>query len=350
LWWTHALLLGLFAWVLVMNRVAWIDFAKWFVIALMPEAVLGIWQFLVQKIDGSTIFGVAPLRAWMNGASVVEYGEYRILRAYAGFPHPNVLGGWLALGLALIPELIRQARATWEKYAWIMCDAVCMMALVFSFSRGAWLAAFVGGVIASYFAWKQATKAAREGLLLAWLLVVIVATLTATLQWDAVRTRFTGSERLERWSMEQRVTSLQDGVQAWQRHPVIGWGAGASLVGVSALNHPLAPLMARLTADGEWETWRAPLEPPHVVPLMMLVELGALGFLAVLVLFGIFIRFLIRTKRMVPALSVLAIGVVLAMTDHYLWSLWAGMSLLAVMTASMTLLDPEKKNGPSQHA
>src|SRR3989344_9044672 len=99
LWWTHVLLLALFAWTLWRKEVTRAEISAWVVMALVPHELLGIWQFLEQSVHGSTLLGIADQRAWVRGTSVVEYGEIRLLRAYGGFSPPNEFGGWLAAGL-----------------------------------------------------------------------------------------------------------------------------------------------------------------------------------------------------------------------------------------------------------
>ncbi|HWQ99312.1 MAG TPA: hypothetical protein VN397_00500, partial [Candidatus Methylomirabilis sp.] len=99
LWWSHAVILGLFACTLVRAEVEATSVMRWFVLSLIPHAALGVWQFARQDIIGSTLLGIATQHPWTSGVSVVEHGLYRVLRAYGGFPHPNVFGGWLAVGL-----------------------------------------------------------------------------------------------------------------------------------------------------------------------------------------------------------------------------------------------------------
>src|SRR3989344_6023071 len=128
LWWTHVLLLALFAWTLWRKEVTRAEISAWVVMALVPHALLGI----------------ADQRAWVRGTSVVEYGDIRLLRAYGGFSHPNVFGGWLAAGLLCVPTLVAAAQTVREKFCWIGCASLFMMALVFTLSRGVWIAAVVG--------------------------------------------------------------------------------------------------------------------------------------------------------------------------------------------------------------
>jgi O-antigen ligase len=337
LWWAHAFVLSAFAWTLWKNAVSRNEFASWFIIALMPHVLLGIWQFLEQKIDGSSWVGMATQRAWTRGVSVVEYGEYRVLRAYGGFPHPNVFGGWLAAGLTLLSSVIAASRSEKERYAWIGSGALLMMALIFTFSRGAWIAALVGVVTAFLWQWKSADKLGREGLKVGGLLMFAIAALTITSQWEAIATRFQGSERLEKWSVEQRVSSVKDGWDAFMHRPLFGWGPGAALKGIEQLGREAPPALGTFTADGSFTIFHAPLEPPHAAPLAAAVEMGAIGVLTILGLIAMLLWHFFKTKQLISAAPVIAIAVILSATDHYLWTLWAGHALVFILLLILVL-------------
>lgn len=328
LWGAHALLLAAFAWTLWEQQVNRHELMGWFVLSLMPHAVLGLWQFLVQQIDATSILGIAGQRAWTAGTSVVEFGEYRLLRAYGGFPHPNIFGGWLAVGIALLPELIRVTQNMRDKFLWIACLLLCGMALVFTFSRGAWLAAFIGCLLAFGIAWKRSmTEDQRGAIRLSFLMFVLVTTFSISSQFEAIGSRFVASERLERWSIEQRTTAFQKGFEAFMQRPVVGWGPGAVLMGISAVTPELASSTVGLTPEGSWVRWRASLEPPHMAPFVALLELGVIGLGMIIASVFFLLRYLLRTHQFMEMLPLLTVAGVLGVTDHYFWSLWAGQVL-----------------------
>lgn len=325
LWWSHVLILAAFAWVLWRNRVSAHVLAAWFVIALVPHALIGVWQFATQHVSASTVLGIAEQLSWQSGVSVVETTIERVLRAYGGFPHPNIFGAWLVVAMVLLPNIIRRSGSVVRQQAWIICSALLAMALVLTLSRGAWIAAAVGGTVAFIAAWKKCASGKQQAALLAALVAVIaIVGCAAYVERDAVLTRFQSSARLEQWSIEQRTSSLKDGLAAWQQRPLTGWGPGAALMGIIAIR-PASPV--------------AP-EPPHIIPLVAAVETGILGLLSFIALAGLLIWHLIRTKRFIAALPVLFAMGVLMLTDHFLWTLWAGQALLIILILLVLDVDP----------
>ena len=109
-WWIHFFLLTVFAWTLIRARVSSRTVATWFVISLLPHAFLGIWQYASQEIVAMTWFGIAAQDPSVAGVSVVEAGPMRVLRAYGGFPHPNIFGGWLAMGYWRLSSRVRHVQ------------------------------------------------------------------------------------------------------------------------------------------------------------------------------------------------------------------------------------------------
>ncbi|MFA6504302.1 MAG: hypothetical protein WCT54_05265, partial [Patescibacteria group bacterium] len=151
MWWIQIILLASFFIVLLRADVNPRKVAFWFVIALIQHALLAIWQFATQTVVGSSLLGMSTQLPIDLGVSVVQTSAGRFLRAYGGFPHPNILGGWMAVGLLIVltsfpllrggkdrPRSAAEDRGLWS------VEAVFTLALFYSFSRSAWLAAAVG--------------------------------------------------------------------------------------------------------------------------------------------------------------------------------------------------------------
>ncbi len=308
-WWSHVILLTAFAWTLISHRVPAISIAIWFILSLIPHAALGIWQFWSQHIFASTLLGIASQFPADSGVSVVETAQYRILRVYGGFPHPNIFGAWLAVGLTLVVALSSRWKTGWKIYVTSACAILFSAALVLTFSRGAWLAAIVGIVIAVVLSYR------KIGRLLPFCIAATVI-LVAFWQWDAVVTRFTPSARLESWSLTQRSSAIKDGLTAWRAHPLVGWGPGAGLVGISVARTIPSPV---------------PLEPPHAVPLVILLETGIVGVVASAILLWMLLRSLFFQRQLLESLSLLGVTGILALTDHTLWTFWPGQGLLMII-------------------
>src|SRR3989339_185560 len=78
-----------------------------FLTGAVVQAILGIWQFLSQSSFACKWLGLASHDPAVPGTSVIETlsGE-RWLRAYGGLDHPNILGGYLVVGLLFLFMLL----------------------------------------------------------------------------------------------------------------------------------------------------------------------------------------------------------------------------------------------------
>jgi|GEM_PF-515097 len=357
-WWLQATLLLSFFVTLLRAEVPWRSLISWTVIALIPHAVLAVMQFFWQSIPAVKWLGMSAQDPAMPGVSVVENATSRILRAYGGFPHPNILGGWMAVGLLTTLTLctspialnatgegcqkspFRQSRSTrWEKGVWGI-EGLFTLALFYSFSRGAWLAAAAGIVTLVVITLVCHSPAVLRGnpekkhlmdprfrkddKIVKYVIPVILFLTLTVIHRDLVFTRLdVQGDRLEQKSVVTRMQSLRDGVRVFQTYALFGTGPNGEL-----------PALAQLDRVAKSP---APLEPPHMVWLLMLVNFGTVGALFVL---GFALSVLRRLLEVWPKidfeLRVLLLGLipawmVLATLDHYLWSLWSGLALSAIM-------------------
>lgn len=319
-WWIQ---IGfLFAWTRTMKQSAlpWTSVATWFVLSLLPHAALGFVQYAMQRVEASTFLGIAQHLAETPGTSVVEHGVYRVLRIYGGFPHPNVFGGWLAIGimttllLAAVSQMRRQALFS------IFASAAFSVALLLTYSRSAWIAAVVGAI--TLFIYLFRSKLLSQFFWVAVASCTIAVGIVGYTQIDHILARSDTVSRLESQSVNARVQSLQNGRSLFQSHALIGTGPNGVL-------HALA-------ASLDIAKTTQPLEPPHNVFLLALAELGVIGTLLVICIIGYAKRMRVVSSWL-PMFVYVAPLLVIGFFDHYLWSLWAGASLVftAYLLASL---------------
>lgn len=294
-----------------------------FVVGLIPAALLG-WD---QVIAGSSFpqkwLGLAGHDAATLGQSVVESaaGE-RTLRAYGPFPHPNVFGGFLAVGLWALAVLASRLRDHARRHHLALPAMLLAATLVITFSRGAWLAAALSlGFVVAALMWHGRLRA-HAGLPLIWasLLALVITMLVFHTQ---LFTRFTPGARLEARSLAERSASYREAPEAFAISPVTGVGPSLYTLALSTFR-PGAPAYE--------------YQPVHNAFLLYLVEVGLVGLFASLPFLrrgwkavnGIHVR-----SERVFALSGTVLLITLGLFDHYLWSLWAGLSLAAVAGASV---------------
>jgi O-antigen ligase len=332
LWWGNILVLVLFFFSLWIADLKKETLIFWFVLSVLPHAVIGLVQYYSQDAIGSTILGMAVHHPWIAGTSVVEHGLYRVLRAYGGFPHPNILGGWLAVVITMLPFLVPVQKNSFGRIFVLLAGVFLSAGLVFSFSRSAWIAAIIGLIASCCWLWRSLDEVDRLRLISCFIIVIASIGVCVVMSWDDVNARFHPEEnRLEMWSLVSRSRASKEGMEAFADRQITGWGQGSSL---------LASVISRTPQLKEHPSLLlVEPEPAHNIPQVILVEMGLFGFLAIIALLialyracSIHWKFRLLDRAWTiwiphPLLIVLA---TLACFDHYLWTTWAGQSLLMV--------------------
>ena len=293
---------GVFVWVLQREQIRLTDLALWFSISLIPHALLGMFQFAVQFGFDQKWLGLSALDPATKGTAVILNEGVRYLRAYGGFPHPNIFGGYLALAL-LGMAYFWSTFSDWVRRFSVYHLPLLAMALALTASRSAWLV-FVFGSIALFVT--PSKRSAVEGSRRLWLAIFLPFVLTLAIFPFLVRPVSAPNQgAAEAQSVNERVVALQQVPSVFARHPFFGTGQGA-----------LVPVL--ITAG------QKPLLP-HVVPVMALLELGLVGFASLLIALG---RFRWDWRRV----SIVSVVIwPLLLLDHYLWSYWSGHILLAII-------------------
>lgn len=294
-----------------------------FVAGLIPAAVLGWEQVLAGSSFPQKWLGLALHDAAVPGQSVVESlsGE-RTLRAYGPLPHPNAFGGFLGVGLWALAVMAFRLRDHARRH-WLAVPAMLLAAtLVITFSRGAWIAAaLAAGFGVAALLWHGRLRA-HTGIPLIW--ATLFALLVTLLAFHTqLFTRFTPGARLEARSLAERSASYREAPEVLALSPFAG--AGPSLYTLALADvRPGAPAYA--------------YQPVHNAFALYLAEVGLLGALLVIPLLRrgwTSVRAIpVRSER-IFAFSGLILLIALAAFDHYLWSLWAGLSLAAVVGAAI---------------
>ncbi len=366
-WWIQVILLAAFFVTLFRTKVEPVKVASWFVLSLVPHALLAIWQFATQTVIGSSWLGMSPQNPADLGVSVVQTSVGRFLRAYGGFPHPNILGGWMATGLLIALWLnITPLKLRGGKGVIWLIEGLFTLALFYSFSRSAWLAVAVGlallvilNVGEGYAKLKNLGESAKltnskRRLLSLAIPIILFATLTIVHR-DLVLTRADiQSSRLEQKSIVTRIQTLRDGIGVFQAVPLFGTGPNSELPVLATLKkHWIEEDSIRIAALGQFpghpNSWNAdeyvrsrmatigPLEPPHMVWLLILVNFGIAGSLFI---FG-FGLYLLRsvlnkwrsldTHNKILIITLFSFYFLVSSLDHYPWSLWSGQALSALV-------------------
>jgi len=293
------------------------------------SAGLGIWQFLNQAALANKWLGLAEHRGADLGASVIEamgadgIGE-RWLRAYGSLDHPNILGGFLTIGIFfLIGLIIIRERAddspsifngkTFKFINWLFLS-VLTVGLFFSFGRSAWLALAVGLVVMTFFIITRSGLKPQKGLAEAILVMGILLLILFSQYQNLIAVRLSGSSRLENRSSSERLISYQESWQIIKKYWLLGVGPGNYTY---ALNQ---------TLPGQVSYY---YQPAHNVFLLVWSEIGLGGILFFIgIIIFIFARLFNSDRKFgflgYNMIAVLAALAVIMFFDHWLFSLHFG--------------------------
>lgn len=278
-------------------------------IGLCLHALVGIAQVLRQGPLG--LPGEMTLPASSVGASIVVFGSTRWLRAYGLTLHPNILGGYLAIGLLLALPLLDRRR--WQLAWWLL-----LLGLLLSFSRSAWLAlALALPALAGWLAWRQPVLRRPLGITLAGAALIVLVCGVALARPFQSRLH-PAAVAAERRSLSERAEMIGVAQDLIWRRPLLGVGAGNFPLAMRGAGTPVAPQYV------------------HNLPLLLAAELGIAGGVLWLWLWLAPIG-LLRLRwpgadqwLMVLSGAWLALGVV-GLWDSYPWALPSGLLLTMLL-------------------
>lgn len=315
----------LYAWVAWPPRWAWTGFG----LLLIVQGAVGVLQFALQGPIGLPVLNEIAPYPTEAGASVIEASGQRWLRAYGLTPHPNVLGGYLAMMLCWVAGAWLESP---QRRRWLLIPLGLGAAGVFvSFSRSAWLGLAVGtayavGALRPWHALSALPPAQRRW----WLWIAAGAggllLILAFVFQDLLITRFFRlGNPLESASIQERI---RDAGQAWmliRNRPLRGVGTGTYV----------ESLWAWANATGR--TFPA-FQHVHNVPLLAAAELGVAGA-------GLWLWFVVApsidglqragdprgsSSLRIGVGAAFAVALVVSMTDYYLYlptTLWPALYL-----------------------
>lgn len=305
-----------------------------FVLGLVVPSLLGVYQAIFGTSPSSSLFGLAPHDAATAGASVVETFSVRWLRAYGSFQHPNIFGGYLAVGLFAIFLFPRWYRSREYKNLSYVLSALFAVVLVLTYSRSAWLAFALSFLITGWMLFTHHRVEMRRVVPLG-LIITVMVFLTVSLFAQPVFTRFDSTARLESKSIDERL----EGVEQWQTvMSEDGKTTGRVIDGVGVGNYVVA-----LEESFPGRQVYA-YQPVHNVYMLILSEVGIMGAIFILLWLASMDRYNYAQIPRVSAVGALAMGntlLIIGFFDHYIWSLWPGLALLAfVMAMTLRLSEP----------
>lgn len=220
------------------------------VAGLVLQTCLGIGQVITQGPVG--LPGELALPPHQMGAAVLVVSGRPWLRAYGLTFHPNVLGGYLVVGLLISLPLLerRWMRPLW----WLLATG-----LLITFSRSAWLAAAVVlPLLAGWLAWRRPEL--RRGLVVTLGGAAVIGLVAAGVLGRHAASRFRPSATVaESRSLRERGELTDFAFSLIGERPLVGVGAGNFVLAAGRAERPMEA------------------QPVHNVPLLLAAEISVLG-------------------------------------------------------------------------
>lgn len=285
-------------------------------LAILVQAVIALAQVAGQSSVGLAVLGEHAVTPATAGASVVASADgTRFLRGYGLADHPNVLGGILAAGglaVGLASIRLRAPRAILPAAVVI----VASVALFVTFSRSAWLAAAVGGLVAVAMlaARRDGAAVRRVGVLGAISAAGVLLVAIPLAPYLATRLEPGRDDvALEARSVDERAALATAAMRVVAAHPITGVGAGVLPTAIRAAEPDFA----------------FSYQPAHLVPLTVAAEVGLAGGAAWIVaaVAAWILAWRVRrtwTRELVAASAAVAALTVVSLFDYYPWTFPAG--------------------------
>lgn len=328
IFWADSKSLALYAWhwllegagLFLVLQIIKVDIVKlvWaFVLAALIQGGLGVWQFLSQSTFASKWLGMALHDPSASGTFVVETALRRWLRAYGSLPHPNILASFLTVAMFFTIWLYQKIDYGLKKIILPIIFIFLSLGLCVTFSKsviGSFLIVLILWWVFS-FVFKQ-SKEAKIDLLKFTFIFLVTAVIFGAVFWEPVSTRIVGQERLEIKSTSERINYIGQAWQLIKSSPLLGVGLG---------NYTLA---VHNEINPDLQSWD--YQPVHNIYLLILTELGVIGFL----IFSVFIFYILfsiiynfrngKIPRNIVFGLALCILLAVGFFDHYLWTLYFG--------------------------
>jgi O-antigen ligase len=315
--------IGLF-WLVVSTKYDKQKLVNVFIASAAAQAILGVYQFLVQATFASKFLGMARHLPMDIGDSVITATNgVRWLRAYGSLDHPNIFGGLMAIALLmmLIKKGVSQSEEAHSKtsldsvfYYIIIFILTC--GLFFSFSRAAWIG-FGGGSLAFilfFFTRRRASACSpsRETFVKGGGAAVVVFILLACIFHNLISARALNGTWTENKSINDRLSAYKVDAEILKSNWFLGVGVG---------NYGLA--VQNKFAGLSYNDY----QPMHNVYLLIYSEIGIIGFVCFCSLFIYFMYVAWKTGD-IGNMTVIMSILIMFLFDHWWWSLHFGLLFL----------------------
>jgi O-antigen ligase len=285
------------------------------------QTIFAIIQFFTQTVPANKWLGLAHQSPEIIGVPIIENTE-RTLRAFGTLPHPNILGGFLAIALIINLIIYFQSQKK-EKITSLIFFGFNFFGLILTFSRSAILAFIISAIILFVFQIKEKIKFKKiiAPIILGFSILIIFLIPYSNL----FTTRLSFTNHVEKLSREVRVSQYHQAVAIFKGNWLLGTGLGNYTVAL----HNQQPELKNFD-----------LQPIHNTFLLILIELGLPATLLLSILIILLFKNFSKIKT-VTCLTCLSCLSCLSLIDHFLWSFYFGLILIGVIASFIFLSNQE---------
>lgn len=276
---------------------------------LFQSFLAGI-QFFANHSFGLKFLGESSLSALLPSVAKVDDFFGRHIRAYGTFLHPNILGGYIVLSiLLLVFTLFKRKQLFHVEQKWlVMIVFLALSGLFFSFSKSAWFSLVLCLLVYMFHVEHFSIKKIIKHMFHVEHMLFIISFFILIITFFIL-----GMNQIDK-SISERLAINTLYVNQNIRW-VVGNGINQSVYTMSS-NYPYL------------ETWK--LQPVHNIYVDMFLDMGIIGSLLICILLWKILKYVPRGTYTIFWLPLIAIGII-GMFDHYLWDIYAGQVILALV-------------------
>lgn len=285
---------------------------------LIVQGLIVVLQMHLQGSVGVWGLGEFNLYPTRRDLSVVVADGIRLIRPYGLQAHPNIAGGYLAIGLLVLASGVFTEMCGRLRMIGAAVLVLGFWAMLLTFSRSAWLSFAIGAVALAVFAWRARLwqrDTVRRALAIVLILSGIALIFVAGYGNFLLARAGVNSGETEQISVAQRGVFIGIAQDLISRYPTGGTGIGT-------FGWEAADMLRRLPYRG----LRG--ENVHNVALLIASELGLLGLLFWLLMHIAWAAYVWRKVREPFALGLAAAVIallVVGLVDHYPFGMYHGL-------------------------
>ncbi len=282
-----------------------------FVSSVFVQSLLGLYQVITQQSFSQKFLGLQFHDIWQGGTAIINSDGERWLRMYGGAPHPNIFGGTLFIALLICIYLyLTTHKNIFQKIFLLFSTALFTTGILLTFSRTIWIVSLISLFAIVLFIYKSKVHKIKNIIVPLVLLFLIAFILIITYQ-NIFFSRTTQNTTLSHNSITDRTLYIKQSLSLIKENALFGVGS----------NNYTNTLFQ--TISNPKEIWY--YQPVHNVYLLILSELGLIGFFLLTVfIFCIFYNIYLYKKNInleqfifiTLFISLLFISIF----DHWIWT------------------------------